>query len=251
MGAGVAQPVQCLTTDWTTWRSRLNSQQRRKEFPLASVSRPALTPSQPPVQWVPRVLSSGVKHGRGVTLTTHPIYCRVHEWVGATHPLPPSPSMACSGIALLFYNAYSCVLVLPSNKRQAGRQVQVTVVTCFCCPLVSITAALFQYHDEHQYSISGQIIKAVTCIESSPGLSGNVMRMISLTSNNSGASFNCNTIAVLLAYIHSLALIVQDGPLASLFGVSWSHTYRHTVGLIWTNDQPVAETSTYTGQHNI
>jgi hypothetical protein len=29
------------------------------------------------------------------------------------------------------------------------------------------------------------------------------------------------------------------------------HTYRHTVGLLWTSDQPVAEASTYTGQHNI
>jgi hypothetical protein len=25
---------------------------------------------------------------------------------------------------------------------------------------------------------------------------------------------------------------------------------RHTVRLLWTSDQPVAETSTYTGQHN-
>jgi hypothetical protein len=30
-----------------------------------------------------------------------------------------------------------------------------------------------------------------------------------------------------------------------------NHTYRHMVGLLWTSDQPVAETSTYTGQHNI
>jgi hypothetical protein len=30
-----------------------------------------------------------------------------------------------------------------------------------------------------------------------------------------------------------------------------THTHRHTVGLLWTSDQPVAETSTYTGQHNI
>jgi hypothetical protein len=35
------------------------------------------------------------------------------------------------------------------------------------------------------------------------------------------------------------------------FGVSSSYTIRHTVGLLWTSDEPVAETSTYTGQHNI
>jgi hypothetical protein len=29
-----------------------------------------------------------------------------------------------------------------------------------------------------------------------------------------------------------------------------THT-RHMVGLLWTSDQPVAEASTYTGQHNI
>jgi hypothetical protein len=39
-------------------------------FPLASVSRPALGPTQPPVQWVPGVLSLGLKRGRGVILTT-------------------------------------------------------------------------------------------------------------------------------------------------------------------------------------
>jgi hypothetical protein len=29
--------------------------------------------TQPPIQWVPEVFSPGVKLGRGVTLTTHPI----------------------------------------------------------------------------------------------------------------------------------------------------------------------------------
>jgi hypothetical protein len=28
-------------------------------------------------------------------------------------------------------------------------------------------------------------------------------------------------------------------------------THRHTVGLLWTSDQPVTEASTYTGQHNV
>jgi hypothetical protein len=42
-----------------------------------------LRPTQPPVQWVPGVLYPGVKRGRGVTLTIHPIYCRGREWVGA------------------------------------------------------------------------------------------------------------------------------------------------------------------------
>jgi hypothetical protein len=43
------------------------------------------------------------------------------------------------------------------------------------------------------------------------------------------------------------ALIVQDGPLASLSGFL---DHRHTVGLLWTSDQPVSKTSTCTGQHN-
>jgi hypothetical protein len=38
---------------------------RGKIFPLASVSRPALGPTQPPVQWVPGVLSPGVKSRPG------------------------------------------------------------------------------------------------------------------------------------------------------------------------------------------
>jgi hypothetical protein len=69
----VAQSVWCLATGWTTERSRFDLRQRQRIFPLASVSRPALGPTQPPVQWVPGVLSTWVKSGRGVTLTTHPI----------------------------------------------------------------------------------------------------------------------------------------------------------------------------------
>jgi hypothetical protein len=85
-----------------TGRSRFDPRQKQRIFPVTSMSRPTLGPTQPPVQWVPGVLSPGVKRSRCVTLTTHPIYCRGCERVGAIHPLPPSAFMACSGTALLY-----------------------------------------------------------------------------------------------------------------------------------------------------
>jgi hypothetical protein len=65
LGAGAAQAVQCLTTGWTTGRSGFDPRWGQRIFPLASVSRPALGPTQPPVQWVPGVLSPGVKARQG------------------------------------------------------------------------------------------------------------------------------------------------------------------------------------------
>jgi hypothetical protein len=50
-----------------------------KDFSSNLCVQTALGPTQPPVQWVPSVLSPGVKRGRGVMLTTHPIYCRGRE----------------------------------------------------------------------------------------------------------------------------------------------------------------------------
>jgi hypothetical protein len=61
----------CLTMNWRTGRSRFDPRQWQKIFPLASLSRPALRPTQPPIQWLSGVLSSGAKRGRGVTLITH------------------------------------------------------------------------------------------------------------------------------------------------------------------------------------
>jgi hypothetical protein len=46
--------------------------------------------------------------------------------------------------------------------------------------------------------------------------------------------------------------IVPNLEHGAFFGVSViTHTIRHTVGLLWTGDQPVAEASTHTVQHNI
>jgi hypothetical protein len=42
-------------------------------FPLTSASRLAVEATPPPIQWVPGALSPGVKHGRGLMLTTHPL----------------------------------------------------------------------------------------------------------------------------------------------------------------------------------
>jgi hypothetical protein len=68
--AGLAQSVQCLTTDWT---AGIWSLTEAEDFPLVSASRPALGPTQPTIQWVPGAFSPGVKRGRGVMLTTHPL----------------------------------------------------------------------------------------------------------------------------------------------------------------------------------
>jgi hypothetical protein len=61
------QAVQCLTTGWTIGRSRFDPRQEQI-FLLAPASRPALGPTQPSIQWVPGVLSPGVKRGRDYNL---------------------------------------------------------------------------------------------------------------------------------------------------------------------------------------
>jgi hypothetical protein len=69
-------------------RSRFDPRQGQRIFPLASVSRPALGPTQPPVQWVPGVLSPGVKRGRGVMLTTHP-HLVPRSWMSRSYTSSP------------------------------------------------------------------------------------------------------------------------------------------------------------------
>jgi hypothetical protein len=88
--AGLAQSVSDYRLDdraigVRSWRGQ-------RIFPLASESRPALGPTQPPV------LSPGVKARPG--LTTHPhLVPRSRMSRSYIPPLPPSASMACSGTA--------------------------------------------------------------------------------------------------------------------------------------------------------
>jgi hypothetical protein len=71
---------------------------------------------------------------------------------------------------------------------------------------------------------------------------------------------NCSPPYILITTLRKAACTLIHFPLGSQlehrapFGVSvitHTRTIRHTVGLLWTSDQPVTEASTYTGQHNI
>jgi hypothetical protein len=75
-------------TGWTTGRSGFDPRRGQRNFPLSSVSRPALGPTQPPVQWVPGVLSQGVKRGRGVMLTSYS-YLVPRSWMSRSYTSSP------------------------------------------------------------------------------------------------------------------------------------------------------------------
>jgi hypothetical protein len=91
-------------------RSGFDPRQGKRIFPLSSVSRPALGPTQPPVHWVPGVLSRGVKRGRGVMLTTHP-HLVPRSWMSRSYVLlsPQAPPWRVEGLLylLLHYTSNS------------------------------------------------------------------------------------------------------------------------------------------------
>ena len=87
-----------IVTDYGLDGRRSNSGRDEIFYP----SRPALGPTQPPVKWVP-VLSRGVKCGRGVLLTTHPLLVP-RSWKSRAIPLPAL--WASNGITLPLHYGY-------------------------------------------------------------------------------------------------------------------------------------------------
>jgi hypothetical protein len=85
-----------------------------KRFFLSS---PALGPI-PPIQWVPGVLSPGLKRGRGVTLITHPHLMPRSRMSRSYTPLPQSASLACSGTALALRSYETMVSTYNSTWRR-------------------------------------------------------------------------------------------------------------------------------------
>jgi hypothetical protein len=68
------------TKSLQTGRAGFDARQRQRTFPVISVSRPVLRPTQTPV--LQEVLYLGVKCGQGVRLASHPIQFRGQERVG-------------------------------------------------------------------------------------------------------------------------------------------------------------------------
>jgi hypothetical protein len=95
----------------------LNPRQGKRIFPVVSVSRQVLGPTQPSVRWVPGVLSPGVKRGRGVTLTTHPHLVPRSRMSRSYTSSLPSASMACSGTAFNYLHIPSLSRYLPTSSR--------------------------------------------------------------------------------------------------------------------------------------
>jgi hypothetical protein len=98
----VAQSVQCLTTVGRLGDRGSVSDRGERTFPLASVFRQALEPTQSPVQWVRGVFSPGLKGCQGVTLTTHPHLVPRSRMSRSYTTSPPSTFVACSGTVLAF-----------------------------------------------------------------------------------------------------------------------------------------------------
>jgi hypothetical protein len=97
---------------------------------LASVSRPALRLTDPPVKWVPVFLSSGVKRSRGVTLTTHR-HLVPRPWISTSYTSSPP----CTSIGVLWdWCTFTAISKCPNSEVLFATFIAVII---FLCSLVA------------------------------------------------------------------------------------------------------------------
>jgi hypothetical protein len=82
-------PPQILESRYIDWL-RLGDQSRSKNFQFSMLARPALGPTQPPIQWVPGALFPGAKC-RVMNLISDQLEPRSRKR-GSIHPIPHTSS---------------------------------------------------------------------------------------------------------------------------------------------------------------
>jgi hypothetical protein len=87
--AGLARSVQCLTTGWTTGRSRFDPRHRRKDFSFSLCVQTGSEAHPASCTMGPGGPFPGVKRGWGVTLTTHPHLVRRSRMSRSYTSFPP------------------------------------------------------------------------------------------------------------------------------------------------------------------
>jgi hypothetical protein len=115
----------------------------KKNFRLSSVSRPALGPTQLPVQWVPVVLS-GLKSGRGVKVTTH-LHLVPRSVMSRSYISSPHKRLYGTALAFIrfyysvFSNIFNCMYFLPGSPNDGTNSCNSRVF------LLSISSMFIQF----------------------------------------------------------------------------------------------------------
>jgi hypothetical protein len=138
-----ASTVYCwLAKDWTTG---VRFPTEAEDFPCTLCSQPALGSTQPPVQWVPGVLSPGLQCGRSVMLTIHPLLVSRLGKRGAIPLHPPSAFMACSGSTLLFTVCCTLHIVTCVFDAQHIGVGSTNIIRWYCCRSDRLRLLYFRY----------------------------------------------------------------------------------------------------------
>jgi hypothetical protein len=126
-----------------TGRPGFDPRHRQRIFPLTSAYRPALRPTQPPVQWVPGALSPEVKRGRGVMLTTHPLLVpRIRKSRSYTSCHPNAPLWSVTGPLYLFLTFYYICVCVTVKCKMKGYMEETIVICVYSSPIHFISGSL-------------------------------------------------------------------------------------------------------------